>query len=94
MRISVCVSYVLREAMKQNGHLYLEQEILVKDALKVLNKEPDLQPVTETEILKVLDVYKRQELWGHGVLTEAGKGKTGPSAGGVAQANPCNKPKA
>ncbi|GAB6402566.1 hypothetical protein IMM1_37980 [Pseudocoprococcus immobilis] len=34
------------------------------------------------------------ELWGHGVLTEAGKGKTGPSAGGVAQANPCNKPKA
>lgn len=54
MRISGCVSYVLREAMKQNGHLYLEQEILVKDALKVLNKEPDLQPVTETEILKVL----------------------------------------
>ena len=41
MRISGCVSYVLREAMKQNGHLYLEQEILVKDALKVLNKEPD-----------------------------------------------------
>lgn len=39
MRISGCVSYVLREAMKQNGHLYLEQEILVKDALKVLNKE-------------------------------------------------------
>ena len=31
-----------------------EQEILVKDALKVLNKEPDLQPVTETEILKVI----------------------------------------
>lgn len=30
MRISGCVSYVLREAMKQNGHLYLEQEILVK----------------------------------------------------------------
>ena len=54
MRISGCVSYVLREAMKQNGHLYLEQEILVKDALKVLNKEPDFQPVTETEILKVL----------------------------------------
>ena len=54
MRISGCVSYVLREAMKQNGHLYLEQEILVKDALKVLNKEPDLQPVTETEILKVI----------------------------------------
>lgn len=54
MRISGCVSYVLREAMKQNGHLYLEQEILVKDALKVLNKEPDLQPVTETEISKVL----------------------------------------
>lgn len=54
MRISGCVSYVLREAMKQNGHLYLEQEILVKDTLKVLNKEPDLQPVTETEILKVL----------------------------------------
>lgn len=54
MRISGCVSYVLGEAMKQNGHLYLEQEILVKDALKVLNKEPDLQPVTETEILKVL----------------------------------------
>lgn len=54
MRISGCVSYVLREAMKQNRHLYLEQEILVKDALKVLNKEPDLQPVTETEILKVL----------------------------------------
>lgn len=54
MRISGCVSYVLREAMKQNGHLYLEQEILVKDALKVLNKEPDLQPVTESEILKVL----------------------------------------
>lgn len=54
MRISGCVSYVLREAMKQNGHLYLEQEILVKDALKVLNEEPDLQPVTETEILKVL----------------------------------------
>ena len=54
MRISGCVSYVLREAMKQNGHLYLEQEMLVKDALKVLNKEPDLQPVTETEILKVL----------------------------------------
>lgn len=54
MRISGCVSYVLREAMKQNGHLYLEQEILVKDALKVLNKELNLQPVTETEILKVL----------------------------------------
>lgn len=54
MRISGCVSYVLREAMKQNGHLYLEQEILVKDALKVLNKEPDFQPVTETEILKVI----------------------------------------
>ena len=57
MRISGCVSYVLREAMKQNGHLYLEQEILVKDALKVLNKELNLQPVTETEILKVL--YKK-----------------------------------
>lgn len=54
MRISGCISYVLREAMKQNGHLYLEQEILVKDALKVLNKEPDLQPVTKTEILNVL----------------------------------------
>ena len=55
MRISGCVSYVLREAMKQNGHLYLEQEILVKDALKVLNKELNLQPVTETEILKNAD---------------------------------------
>lgn len=54
MRISGCISYVLREAMKQNGHLYLEQEILVKDALRVLNKEPDLQPVTKTEILNVL----------------------------------------
>ena len=41
MRISGCVSYVLREAMKQNGHLYLEQEILVKDALKVLNKRTE-----------------------------------------------------
>ena len=57
MRISGCVSYVLREAMKQNGHLYLEQEILVKDALKVLNKELNLQPVTETEILKCYIVW-------------------------------------
>ena len=61
MRISGCVSYVLREAMKQNGHLYLEQEILVKDALKVLNKEPDLQPVTKTEILNVLYRLAMQE---------------------------------
>ena len=32
------------------------------------------------------------ELWGHGVLTEAGKGKTGASTGGEIQAKPYLNP--
>lgn len=40
--------------MKQNGHLYLEQEILVKDALKVLNKELNLQPVRKQSFKSVI----------------------------------------
>ena len=47
-------SAMLRGSHEAERTFISEQEILVKDALKVLNKEPDLQPVTETEILKVL----------------------------------------
>ena len=36
----------------------------------------------------------RSELWGHGVKAEAGRGRPGPSAGGVLQANPQHEPKA
>ena len=53
MRISGCVSYVLHEAMK-SGHLYLEQETLIRNCMEVLNK--DLMPpaVNEKEISQVL----------------------------------------
>lgn len=53
MRISGCVSYVLHEAMN-GGHLYLEQEILIKRCEEVLN-EGFLQPVVSVqEISQVL----------------------------------------
>lgn len=53
MRISGCVSYVLHEAMN-GGHLYLEQENLIKRCEEVLN-EGFLQPVVSIqEISQVL----------------------------------------
>lgn len=53
MRISGCVSYVLHEAMKA-GHLYLEQEALLKKCSEVLNRGL-LQPaVSSQDINQVL----------------------------------------
>ena len=53
MRISGCIGYILNEAMKE-GHLYLEQEELIKRAYQVLNK--DIQPpvVMDSDINQVL----------------------------------------
>lgn len=53
MRISGCVGYVLENAMKE-GHLYLEQEILVEQVEKVLNKDLTNQAVTVQDIGNVL----------------------------------------
>ena len=53
MRISGCISYVLSEAMKE-GHLYLEQEILTEQVLKVLNKDLTFQAVTAQNVSNVL----------------------------------------
>ncbi len=53
MRISGCVSYVLHEAMKA-GHLYLEQEILLKKCSEVLNKGLMQPVVSERDINQVL----------------------------------------
>lgn len=53
MRISGCVGYVLENAMKE-GHLYLEQEILVEQVEKILNKDLINQAVTVQDIGNVL----------------------------------------
>lgn len=53
MRISGCVSYVLHEAMKE-GHLYLEQEALIKRCMEVLNKDLMQIAVGEQDINQVL----------------------------------------
>lgn len=53
MRISGCVGYALENAMKE-GHLYLEQEILVEQVEKVLNKDLTNQAVTVQDIGNVL----------------------------------------
>lgn len=53
MRISGCVGYVLENAMKE-GHLYLEQEILVEQVEKILNKDLTNQAVTVQDIGNVL----------------------------------------
>lgn len=53
MRISGCISYVLQEAMK-SGHLYLEQEQLVKKSRNILNKDLMPEAVSERDIKQVL----------------------------------------
>ena len=42
MRISGCISYVLNEEMRQNGHLYLKQDALIKSVLNLLNEDQTL----------------------------------------------------
>ena len=53
MRISGCVGYILHEAMSQ-GHMFLQQPELIKQALKTLNKDLTYTAVTEQEINQVL----------------------------------------
>lgn len=53
MRISGCISYLLHEAMKE-GHLYLEQGILMDKALGVLNRNLTVPAVSEQDISHVL----------------------------------------
>lgn len=53
MRISGCISYVLQEAMK-SGHLYLEQEQLVKKSRNILNNDLMPEAVSERDIKQVL----------------------------------------
>lgn len=54
MRISGCISYVLNEEMRQNGHLYLKQDALIKSVLNLLNEDQTLDQITESEINGVL----------------------------------------
>ena len=60
MRISGCVSYVLHEAIKA-GHLYLEQELLLKKCSKVLNRGFMQPVVSEQDINQVLYLLVMQK---------------------------------
>ncbi|MGL5254543.1 MAG: SF1B family DNA helicase RecD2 [Brevinema sp.] len=55
MRISGCVSYVLKDAMSK-GHLYLQQEELISEVLGVLNHKLPTAVVSMVEVSDV--VYK------------------------------------
>ncbi len=54
MRISGCISYLMETAMKEEGHLYLEKELLVSRAFAMLNQDLPCPAVSETEIQQVL----------------------------------------
>lgn len=53
MRISGCISYILHEAMKE-GHLYLNQEMLMDKTLALLNKDLTVPAVIERDVSRVL----------------------------------------
>ena len=53
MRISGCISYILHEAMKE-GHLYLNQEMLIDKTLALLNQDLTVPAVTEQDVSRVL----------------------------------------
>lgn len=53
MRISGCLGYVMQEAGKE-GHLFLEQQVLLQKAMEVLNRDFIQPVVTEQQINKVL----------------------------------------
>lgn len=53
MRISGCIGYILKEAMKE-GHLYLEQDVLIKKSFNILNDKLPSPVVNTTEISQVL----------------------------------------
>lgn len=54
MRISGCISHILHEAMTKEGHLYLEQDELVRNCLDLLNRDISPPVVSGVEIEHVL----------------------------------------
>ena len=54
MRISGCLAYIMESAMKEEGHLFLYREELVRRSLELLNDNVYGQQVTETEVQQIL----------------------------------------